>query len=70
MRSRLLGAAAYAILLAILLPWFGGQGAAIAAIIGSSLIFIQLARATARVLRRTRVEPIIGDSRLSEQTPV
>jgi O-antigen/teichoic acid export membrane protein len=68
LRSRLAGAAAYAILLAMLLPWLGGQGAAIATIIGSSLVFIQLARATARVLRRPRVEPMIGDSRLSEQT--
>jgi hypothetical protein len=58
----LVAAAAYVVLLAILLPWLGAQGAAIAAIICSLLIFVQFALATATVLRRIGGEPIIDES--------
>ena len=61
LRARLVAAAAYIVLLAILLPWLGAQGAAIAAIICSLLIFVQLALATAEVLRRTGGVSIIAE---------
>ena len=61
LRARLVAAAAYIVLLAILLPWLGAQGAAIAAIICSLLIFVQLALATAAVLRRTGGVSIIAE---------
>ncbi|MCW3796985.1 lipopolysaccharide biosynthesis protein [Sphingomonas sp. BN140010] len=51
LRARSVAAVAYAILLATLLPWLGGQGAAIAAIVCSALIFVQLARASATILK-------------------
>lgn len=52
LRAKLAAAAAYALLLALLLPRMGGEGAAIAAIICSLAIFVQLSIATARILRR------------------
>ena len=52
LRSKLIAAAVYGLLLLVLLPRTGAQGAAIAAIICSLLIFLQLAVATARLLRR------------------
>lgn len=52
LRSKLIAAAVYGLLLLALLPRIGAQGAAIAAIICSLLIFLQLAVATARLLRR------------------
>ena len=52
LRAKLAAAAAYILLLAILLPRMQGEGAAIAAIICSLAIFVQLSIATARVLRR------------------
>lgn len=52
LRSRLVAAAGYGLLLIVLLPRMGAQGAAIAAIICSLLIFLQLAYSTARLLRR------------------
>lgn len=70
LRARLVAVAGYAIALAILLPWLGGEGAAIAVIISSSLIFIQLAWATARVLRRPQVKAIIEESDRTERTGV
>ena len=70
LRTRLVAAAAYAILLAILLPWQGGQGAAIAMILCSALIFIQLAWATARVLRRPQAKAIADESDRTEPTRV
>lgn len=54
LRTRLIGAASYAALLVVMLPWMGPQGAAVAAIVTSALIFLQLAWATARILRRPR----------------
>jgi len=56
LRARLVAATAYAILLATLLPWLGGKGAAITAIICSLLIFAQLAWATAIVLRKGQAD--------------
>jgi O-antigen/teichoic acid export membrane protein len=53
LRARIVAAAAYAVLLLVLLPNFGGNGAAIAAVICSALIFAQLGVATARLLRST-----------------
>lgn len=52
LRSKLIAAAVYGLLLLVLLPRIGPQGAAIAAIICSLLIFLQLAVSTARLLRR------------------
>lgn len=57
LRSKLIAAVAYVALIAILLPRMGGQGAAIAAIICSLLIFVQLAFSTARLLRNGRRAP-------------
>jgi O-antigen/teichoic acid export membrane protein len=54
LRSKLIGAAVYALLMLVLLPRIGAQGAAFAAIICSLLIFAQLAFSTARILRRGR----------------
>jgi O-antigen/teichoic acid export membrane protein len=54
LRSKLVAAAVYAFLLVALLPTVGGKGAAIAAIICSSMIFGQLAFYTARILRNGR----------------
>lgn len=64
LRSKLIAAGAYGLLLLVLLPRIGVQGAAIAAIICSSLIFVQLAISTSRMLRRNRpgMEP-------AEETP-
>ena len=50
LRSKLIGAGVYAVLVVILLPLTGGQGAAIAAIICSTVIFLQLAFFTAKLL--------------------
>ena len=51
LRSKLVAAVIYAFLLVILLPTIGGKGAAIAAIICSFAIFVQLAYYTAKLLR-------------------
>lgn len=69
LRARLVAATAYAILLASLMPWLGGKGAAIAAIICSLLIFGQLAWATLIVLRRGQADAIDERDR-TEKTPV
>ena len=53
LRSKLIAAVVYALLLLILLPTMGGKGAAIAAIICSIMIFIQLAFYTVKLLRST-----------------
>ena len=58
LQAKLIAAAVYAALLAILLPAFGGEGAAIAAIICSLLIFVQLALASARILRTPNDKPM------------
>jgi len=58
LRARLVAAIAYAILLASLMPWLGGKGAAIAAIICSLLVFGQLAWATRIVLRSGQAHSI------------
>lgn len=65
LRSKLIAAAAYGLLLVFLLPRFGAQGAAFAAIICSLLIFVQLAFSTARLLRRNgrSAEPQESDPR-------
>ncbi|MDP9423673.1 MAG: lipopolysaccharide biosynthesis protein [Pseudomonadota bacterium] len=52
LRSKLIAAAVYGLLLLVLLPRMGAQGAAFAAIICSLLIFLQLAFSTAMLLRR------------------
>lgn len=52
LRSKLIAAAGYGLLLLVLLPRFGAHGAAIAAIVCALLVFAQLAWSTARVLRR------------------
>jgi O-antigen/teichoic acid export membrane protein len=54
LRSKIVAACAYALLLVILLPRLGGTGAAVAAIICSLLVFGQLAFQTARLLRNRR----------------
>ena len=69
LRARLVAAIAYAILLASLMPWLGGKGAAIAAIIGSLLVFGQLAWATLTVLKRGQADAIDERDR-TEKTPV
>lgn len=51
LRSKLVAAAVYGMLLLVFLPWIGAQGAAIAAILCSLVIFIQLAYSTAKLLR-------------------
>lgn len=51
LRSKLVAAVVYALLLVVLLPAVGGKGAAIAAIICSLVIFAQLAFYTAKLLR-------------------
>lgn len=66
LRSKLIAAGVYGLLMVVLLPRIGAQGAAIAAIICSLLIFLQLAYSTARLLRQNgrRIErPEAGDSR-------
>ena len=69
LRARLVAATAYALLLAILLPWLGGLGAAIAAIICSALIFVQLAWATATVMKNRPAEATGGEEgRLEERS--
>jgi O-antigen/teichoic acid export membrane protein len=70
LRARLVAAIAYAILLATLVPWLGGKGAAIAAIICSALIFVQLAWATAMVLKRSPLETRMEEPDRAEQTTV
>ena len=50
LRAKLIAAGAYVLLLGILLPTMGARGAAIATILCSLLIFIQLAVLTARTL--------------------
>jgi O-antigen/teichoic acid export membrane protein len=67
LRAKLVAAATYAILLLLLLPIFGGQGAAMAAIICSLAIFIQLAVATASILRKRR-EPIVNPDEPTQPT--
>ncbi len=51
LRAKLVAAGVYVALIAVLLPRMGGQGAAIAAIICSLIIFVQLAFSTARLLK-------------------
>ena len=51
LRSKLIAAVFYAVLLGTLLPTVGAKGAAIAAVICSALIFAQLAFYTAKLLR-------------------
>ena len=58
LRAKLIAAGVYAALLAILLPAIGSKGAAIAAIICSLLIFVQLALASARILRALKAKPM------------
>ena len=70
LRARLVAATAYAILLASLVPWLGGKGAAIATIICSALVFVQLAWATAMVLKKTRSRALIAELDRTEKTPV
>ncbi len=69
LRARLVAAAAYAILLASLIPWLGGKGAAIAAIICSLLVFGQLAWAASKVLRRGQAGAVDERDR-TQKTPV
>ena len=52
LRSKLIAAAIYGLLMLVLLPRMGAQGAAFAAIICSLLIFLQLAVFTARLLQK------------------
>ena len=54
LRSRLLGALCYVALLSSLLPTIGPNGAAIASIGASLIIFVQLALSAARVMRRNQ----------------
>ena len=58
LRARLIAATAYGVLLATLMPWLGGKGAALAAIICSLLIFGQLAWATAIVLKKGQADSV------------
>jgi hypothetical protein len=51
-------------------PWLGGKGAAIATIICSALVFVQLAWATAMVLKKTRSRALIAELDRTEKTPV
>lgn len=53
LRSRAVGAVAYLVLLAVLLRPIGAEGAAVAAIGASAVIFIQLAFSARQILRRT-----------------
>lgn len=65
LRTRIVGALVYAILLVILLPTIGAEGAAFAAVGASLIMFLQLAVSTAQILRiqggatlvETRFEP-------------
>lgn len=69
LRARVVAAGAYVILMATLLPLLGGIGAAIAAIISSALIFGQLARSTAVILKE-RPSRSAAEARFqTEQTP-
>jgi len=52
LRSRAIGAALYGILLALLLPTIGPEGAALASVAASSVIFAQLALSTRQILGR------------------
>src|SRR5205085_11257941 len=52
LRSRAVGAIVYGLLLAALLPTVGAVGAAIAAIITSLVIFVQLALSARQILRQ------------------
>lgn len=52
LRSRAVGAVVYALLLAVLLPTIGAIGAAIAAIVTSLVIFVQLALSARQMLGR------------------
>lgn len=58
LRAKLVAAGTYAVLLAVLLPAIGAEGAAIAAIICSLLIFVQLALASAKILRAPKAGPV------------
>ena len=68
MRSKLVGAIAYTILIPILMYWLGGVGAVIAAIVCSLLIFVQMARETWVILHRPQAETV-GDLGISEKSP-
>jgi O-antigen/teichoic acid export membrane protein len=70
LRARLVAAFAYAILLASLTPWLGGKGAAIATIICSALVFVQLAWATAMLLKKGQRGAVIDERDRTETTPV
>jgi O-antigen/teichoic acid export membrane protein len=67
LRARLVAAGAYAVLLLLLLPRMGGEGAALAAIICSLAIFIQLAIATTVILRRPKVDAAAEGDKPSQQ---
>jgi O-antigen/teichoic acid export membrane protein len=69
LRSKLIAAAVYGVLLLILLPGIGAHGAAIAAIICSLLIFLQLAVSTARLLRQDRRSGVQPESGASTPPP-
>lgn len=63
LRAKLIAAGAYVLMLGILLPTMGARGAAIAAILCSLLIFIQLAVLTARSLpKRPGVAAGVGEA--------
>ena len=63
LRAKLIAAGAYVLLLGILLPTMGARGAAIATILCSLLIFIQLAVLTARSLpKRLGVAAGVGEA--------
>jgi O-antigen/teichoic acid export membrane protein len=70
MRAKVVAAAAYGLLLLLLLPTMGGKGAAIAAIICSLAIFIQLAAATAKILRRPLADPAVDPASSTQPTEI
>lgn len=57
LRSRLVGALCYLVLLSALLPTIGPNGAAIASIGASFIIFAQLALSVVRIIRRHEPQP-------------
>ena len=70
LRARLVAALAYALLLASLVPWLGARGAAFAAIICSALVFVQLAWATAMILKKSHAGMVVDERDRTETTPV
>jgi O-antigen/teichoic acid export membrane protein len=57
LRTKLIAAVVYGALLVVLLPRIGARGAAVAAIVCSLMIFVQLAVLTVRLLRRRTSPP-------------